>query len=59
MAGTGVPHIAPHVLGSTHTSGGYFRLKKSVLSKIATFDWLGVEIGGSVGTVGQNDFFMK
>ena len=33
MAGTGVPHIVLHVLGSTCTSGGYFRPKKSVLSK--------------------------
>ena len=31
MAGTGVLNIAIHVLGSTCTSGGYFRSKKSVL----------------------------
>ena len=37
MAGIGVLHIVLHVLGSTRTFGGYFRPKKSVLSKIATF----------------------
>ena len=32
-----VPHIILHVLCSIHTSGGYFKPQKSVLSKIATF----------------------
>ena len=41
MVGTGVLNIAIHVLGSTCTSGGYFRSKKSFLSKIATFGCFG------------------
>ena len=37
MVCTCVLHIALHVLSSTSFSGGYFRPKKSILSKIAVF----------------------
>ena len=37
MAGTGFPLIVLNVSCWTRTSRGYFRPKKSVLSKIATF----------------------
>ena len=46
MAGTGVPHIVLLVLCSTRTSEGYFRPKKSIVSKIATFSCFGAKIGG-------------
>ena len=48
MAGIGVPHIVLHVLGSTRTLWGYFRPKKSVLSKIATFGCFWGQMGGSL-----------
>ena len=48
MAGTGVPHIVLHVSCWTHTSRGYFRPQKSVLSKIAIFGCFCAKIGGSL-----------
>ena len=58
MASTDVPHIVLHVLGSTRASGGYFRPKKSVLSKIAAFGCFRLKEGGhNAGMVDQNEIF--
>ena len=64
MTGTGFLHIVLHVLCSARTSGGYFRPKKSVLSKIATFGCFGVKISHfrgvvNAGTNGQNENFYE
>ena len=48
MVGTGVPYIVLHFLCSIHTSRGYFRSQKSVLSNLATFGCFWVRIGWSL-----------